>query len=64
MFTFCSFFRIHAEVNPSIENLYTVAQSLNGSNDTQLQADDPCLAEEQRTLREQQEILELDDIVE
>ena len=57
-------FSIQAEVNPSIDNLYTVAPSLHGNDDIELQAEDPYSVEEQRTLREQQRILELDDIVE
>ena len=51
-------------VNPSIENMYTVTHSVNGSCSRQFAAEDPCLAEEERTLREQDEILQLDDIVE
>jgi hypothetical protein len=55
-----------AEVDPSIDNLYTANQSLERDDGRRLRfgPDDPNQAEDERTLSEQQEILQLDDIVE
>jgi hypothetical protein len=55
-----------AEVDPSIDNLYTANQSLARDDGRRLRfgPDGLSQAEEERTLSEQQAILQLDDIVE